>query len=267
MRKECSTVRNIRLPSFLIEYNSISNPLLKAIWVRDKVIFKPVKNQKSPDNARINLKSQKTVSMIDPIILKKYGAKEIHLKKNEVLFREQEEALNYFQVIEGSVKIITDSPDGKEFIQGIFKTNDSFGEPPLFCSFPYPSSAICLEPSVISKLSKDSFFKLLSENFDIHIHLDQILCERLKYKSMVLSEISSYDSKHRITSLLNYLKQDEQPKNTNKANPKSKENFTVPFTRQQIADMSGLRVETVIRTVKKMEEEGKLKVIGRKITI
>ncbi|MDZ7646289.1 MAG: hypothetical protein U5K54_03375 [Cytophagales bacterium] len=31
--------------------------------------------------------------------------------------------------------------------------------------------------------------------------------------------------------------------------------------------MSGLRVETVIRTVKKMEEEGKLKLVGRKITL
>jgi len=197
--------------------------------------------------------------MIDPVILKKYGAKEIHLKKDEVLFREKEEALNYFQMITGSIKMITDNPDGKEFIQGIFKMNDSFGEPPLFCSFPYPSSAICLERSVISKLSKENFFKLLNENFDIHLHLDKVLCERLKYKSMVLSEISSYDPEHRIMSLLNYLKEDN-------GLTKAKENFIVPFTRQQIADMSGLRVETVIRAVKKMEEEGKLKVISRKIT-
>lgn len=37
------------------------------------------------------------------------------------------------------------------------------------------------------------------------------------------------------------------------------------YTRQQIADMSGLRVETVIRTVKKMEKEGKLVLEGHKI--
>lgn len=207
--------------------------------------------------------------MIDPVVLKRYGAKEIHLNKDDTLFREKDEALNYFQVISGSIKMITDSPDGKEFIQGIFKTNDSFGEPPLFCSFPYPSSAICLEATVISKLPKEGFFKLLKENFDIHLHLDQVLCERLKYKSMVLSEISSYDPEHRITSLLNYLKQETKTQTNRAINvfAKAKEDFIVPFTRQQIADMSGLRVETVIRTVKKMEEEGKLKVIKRKITI
>ena len=89
--------------------------------------------------------------MIDPLVLQSYGAKEISLQKDEVLFREGEEALNYFQVIRGSIKMITNSPDGQEFIQGVFKTHDSFGEPPLLCSFPYPSNAIALEDNVIDR--------------------------------------------------------------------------------------------------------------------
>lgn len=39
----------------------------------------------------------------------------------------------------------------------------------------------------------------------------------------------------------------------------------IPCTRQQIADMSGSRVETVIRTVKKLEKQGKLVLQGHKI--
>ena len=39
----------------------------------------------------------------------------------------------------------------------------------------------------------------------------------------------------------------------------------VPFTRQEIANMTGLRVETVIRSVKSLEEQGLLKIIDRKI--
>lgn len=204
--------------------------------------------------------------MIDPLVLQSYGAKEINLKKDDVIFREGDEALHYFQVMSGSVKMITNSPEGQEFIQGIFKMNDSFGEPPLLCSFPYPSSAVALEPSTIIKLSKERFLTLLRENFEIHLRLDQVLCQRLRYKSMVLSEISSYDPEHRITSLLNYLKSDSIDQG-NKQDAILKGEYTVPFTRQQLADMSGLRVETVIRTVKKMEEEGKLKLVGRKITL
>jgi CRP/FNR family transcriptional regulator, cyclic AMP receptor protein len=48
---------------------------------------------------------------------------------------------------------------------------------------------------------------------------------------------------------------------------RNKHEYVVPFTRQQLADMSGLRVETVIRTIKKMEGDGKLKIVGRKIKL
>jgi CRP/FNR family cyclic AMP-dependent transcriptional regulator len=204
--------------------------------------------------------------MIDPDVLKKYGAKEIHLEKDEAVFHEGEEALNYFQIGKGSLKMITNSPEGKEFIQGVFKTSDSFGEPPLFCNFPYPSAAIAIEPTAVIKLARDNFFRLLKENFEVHLLMDQVLCQRLRYKSMVLSEISSYDPEHRIISLLKYFKTDanSQMKREKRAQPDF--SYTVPFTRQQIADMSGLRVETVIRAVKKMETEGKIKIIGRKIS-
>ncbi len=202
--------------------------------------------------------------MIDQTVMESYGAKKITLQKDDVLFREEEEALNYFQVVEGSVKMITTSSDGQEFIQGIFKTGDGFGEPPLLCSFPYPSTAVVLEPSIIVKLSKERFLTLLRENFNIHLQLDQVLCQRLRYKAMVLSEISFYDPAHRIDSLLNYFKYDAMHRQQTTT---CESNYVIPFTRQQLADMTGLRVETVIRTVKKMEDEGKLKIVGRKITV
>ncbi|GHN02666.1 Crp/Fnr family transcriptional regulator [Cytophagales bacterium WSM2-2] len=205
--------------------------------------------------------------MIDLEILRKYGAKEIQLRKNDVIFRQGEEASNYFQIAKGSIKMTTNSPEGKEFIQGVFKNNDSFGEPPLFSNFRYPSTASAIEPTLIIKLTKENFFNLLRDNFDIHLHLDQVLCQRLKYKSMLLSEISSYDPEHRIMSLLHYFKTDSTSQPKILSSVKTDRNYIVPFTRQQLADMSGLRVETVIRTVKKMESNGKVKIIGRKISI
>ncbi len=215
----------------------------------------------------VGLRKQIGPLMIDPLVLQSYGAREISLQKDEILFREGEEALNYFQVRSGAIKMITNSPDGQEFIQGVFKSNDSFGEPDLLCSFPYPSHAIALEPSVIIKLSKEKFLTLLRENFEIHLHLDQVLCQRLRYKSMVLSELSFYDPEHRIMSLLKYLKDEARQTRRGDGMVRSDHVYEVPFTRQQLADMSGLRVETVIRTVKRMEEDGKLKLVGRKIVL
>lgn len=191
-------------------------------------------------------------------VLEKYHARLLHLRKDQVLFHEGDKATDYFQVEEGSVKMFIVSPDGQEFIQGIFSAGESFGEPAIIGNFPYPGGAKAIEASRVWKLPGDYFLQMLKENFDLHLKLTKVLCQRLKYKSMVLSEISSHDPDHRIISLLKYYK----AKNMQSA---TDSRVRIPYTRQQIADMSGLRVETVIRTVKKMEKEGKLVLDGHKI--
>lgn len=190
--------------------------------------------------------------------LEKYHARLVNIRKDQILFHEGDRATDYYQVEEGSVKMFIVSPDGQEFIQGVFGAGESFGEPALIGKFPYPGSAQAIGFAKVWKLAEDYFFQMLRENFDLHLQLTQVLCHRLRYKSMVLSEISSHDPDHRIFSLLKYYKE----KNTK---PGQNERIRIPFTRQQIADMSGLRVETVIRTVKKMEKEGKLVLEGHKI--
>ena len=191
-------------------------------------------------------------------ILEKYHARLLNLRKDQQLFREGDRAIDYYQVEEGTVKMYIVSPDGQEFIQGIFTAGESFGEPPLIMKFPYPGSVKAIESSKVWKLSGDYFLQMLEENFELHLKLTQVLCQRLRYKSMVLSEISSHDPEHRIYSLLKFYK-------TKNVKPGEKSRVRIPYTRQQIADMTGLRVETVIRTVKKMEKEEKLFLEGHKI--
>ena len=187
--------------------------------------------------------------------LEKYHAKLVTLRKDQALCREGDPATDYFQVESGSVKMYSVSLEGQEFIQGIFNAGESFGEPALIGKFPYPGSVVAIESSKVWKLPGDYFFQMLKENFELHLKMDQVLCQRLRYKSMVLSEISSYEPEHRILSLLKYYK------SKNSTGPK----VLIPYTRQQLADMSGLRVETVIRTVKKMEKDKKLTLDGHKI--
>jgi CRP/FNR family cyclic AMP-dependent transcriptional regulator len=190
-------------------------------------------------------------------ILERYHAKLVSLKKDQTLFHEGDSATDYMQVESGTVKMFIVSHDGQEFIQGIFNAGESFGEPALIGKFPYPGSVVAIEPSKIWKLPSDYFLQMLRENFDLHLKMDQVLCQRLRYKSMVLSEISSHEPEHRILSLLKHFKS----KHPSTASGK----IIIPYTRQQLADMSGLRVETVIRTVKKMEKGRKLSLEGHKI--
>ncbi|GEM_PF-45152 len=257
--------KKFNMPSFLLDYGSIWNPLAGAFL--SKVMLPDDKDHKLKKEARVGLYSQKRTPMIEKTKLVEYGGKLVSLNKNEVLFHAGGTAVFYHQLIKGSLKMVTNSADGQEFIQGIFSPGDSFGEPPLFCDFPYPSTAIAIENSEIIRLSKENFLILLKENFDIHLKFDQVLCSRLKYKSMILSDISFHDPEHRIMSLLRHLKGAGVSKGPGSGMIRNATPYVIPYTRQQLADMSGLRVETVIRTVKKMQQKGKLKIIGRKITI
>lgn len=183
--------------------------------------------------------------MIPDEILKKYRASLTTFKKGDCIFH-QGEAANRFHIVKnGKVKMANFSETGKEFVQGYFTSGQSFGEPPFFCRMPYPASAIATETSKIWSCAYDDFMNLLEKNFPIHLSVTQTLCGRLVYKSMMLSEIANEEAEHRIMTLIRYL-----AKETTKTGP-----FILPFTRQQIADMTGLRVETVIRSIKSLEQK------------
>lgn len=185
--------------------------------------------------------------MISENILRKYRATVIHLDKGKMLFHEGE-AANFFYIVKsGRVKMSNYSEDGREFVQGYFTNGQSFGEPPFFSDVPYPASAIAVDESKVWKISQDEFLKLLKNNFDIHRELTRVLCDRLIYKSTMLSELAIEEAEHRLTTLIQYLVTpiDQQAKTPKK----------LIFARQQLADMTGLRVETVIRSVKSLEKK------------
>jgi CRP/FNR family transcriptional regulator, cyclic AMP receptor protein len=201
---------------------------------------------------------RKKRKLISATILQQYNARLVRMRKDQVLFHEGTHAQEFFQVEEGQVRMYILNHEGQEFTQGIFNAGESFGEPPLLGDFPYPSTAVALEEGKIWRLARLDFLELLKNNFDLHLKLDHVLCNRLQYKSMILTEISSHTPEHRILTILTYLKARMTKANSN-------EKIVIPYTRQQLADMTSLRVETVIRTIKRMQKEGKIELEGHKI--
>ncbi|MDX1719660.1 MAG: Crp/Fnr family transcriptional regulator [Salegentibacter mishustinae] len=196
--------------------------------------------------------------MIEERILLDFGAsKEIYHKADQ-LFGEGEIALNFFQIISGEIKMNNYNADGKEFIQGLFVDGQSFGEPPLLADVKYPANAEAIKTSEILKLPKLNFLELLTQHPETHLKLTRTLAKRLFYKAIMVSEISSQDPEHRIIRILDYLKRYVH-------HIEGKFKFKVNLTRQQIADLTGLRVETVIRAMKGLEKKGEIKIKSGKV--
>ena len=196
--------------------------------------------------------------MIQENLLLDFGGKRILFSKGDQILREGEIAHNYYQVVSGEVKMNNFNSEGKEFIQGIFSPGESFGEPPLFADVKYPANAEAISESEVMQLHKTKFFELLTAHPDVHLKVTRTLAKRLFYKAIMASEISSQEPEHRILRILDYLK-----KHVHKLEGKFA--YKVDLTRQQIADLTGLRVETVIRATKALEKKGELKIQSRKV--
>jgi CRP/FNR family cyclic AMP-dependent transcriptional regulator len=188
----------------------------------------------------------KAKEVIDTNLLIRWGGVLKNYSKDEYIFKEGQIPHFYHQVIEGKVSMVNEMENGKDFIQGFFSAGQSFGEPPIFEGGNYPASAIAVQSSVIIRLSIPSFKQLLKENFDVHWNVTRLLAHRLKNKAVTLKEITCHSPEHRIVSLLNHFKRERLNGET------ADEKVRIDYTRQQIADMSGLRVETVIRVMRNL---------------
>lgn len=188
--------------------------------------------------------------MIDLDLLIACGGSFKKVAKGNTIFREGTTCNFYYQLVTGRVLWLNINDDGKEFIQTVIDPGECFGELPLFDSEPYAASAIADEDSVVIRLHKPVFEQLIKEDHDIHLKFTRLLVQRVRFKIIILKSLASHHPPIMINALLNYLKKENQ----NFCADRNQLNLT----RQQIADMTGLRVETVIRSMRQMHDEGLL---------
>ena len=152
----------------------------------------------------------------------------------------------YFQIISGIVKLNTYRDDGSEIIYSLHET-------------PYCINAVAITEAKIIKLPKADFMHLINSNSSLLNNVMAYTAERMFYRYKMLDLLSTSSSAKRVLGVLHFLKNHD----------KVEEPFMyiVPFSRQQIADITGLRLETVVRTVKKKEQENHLSKLQGKISL
>ncbi len=195
--------------------------------------------------------------MLDIDLLLAYGASYKKLEAGESVFSEGANCKFYHQLVSGKVKWINTNEEGKEFIQNIVEPGESFGELPLFDDEPYAADAVSVTESIVLRLQKPVFLELLRESPEIHFTFSRLMAEKVRFNLLLLKTISCEQPEKCIRTLLNHLKK--------------KQKYICPdcnqlkLTRQQIAGMTGLRVETVIRTMRHMHDRGELKIERGKV--
>lgn len=195
--------------------------------------------------------------MIDVDLLIACGGNFKKIPKGSTIFREGTTCNFYYQLVSGRIRWLNINDEGKEFIQTVIDPGECFGELPLFDDEPYAASAIADEDSVVIRIHKPVFDQLIKENQDIHFKFSRLLAQRVRFKFLLLKSLAGHHPENIINALLNYLKKE----NLNFCAECNQLNLT----RQQIADMTGLRVETVIRSMRQMHEKGQLTIEKGKV--
>ncbi len=183
-------------------------------------------------------------------LLEKYDAA-------DSIFKEGTAAKYYFQIRYGTVKLNTFLEDGKEFVHGLPFDGHCIGESYLFTSHHYAINAIAVTQCEIIKISKTKFLQLLLEKPELMLEINKYTADRLHFRYMISSFLAISDPIVKLLKLFDHLKK--------YFGFEEAYSFLIPYTRQQIATLTGLRVETVIRYVKKMQEMKLVKIESTKI--
>lgn len=195
--------------------------------------------------------------LVSEQLLISYGAEHKAYKPNEIIFNESDVPRYFYQIIYGRVKLNHYNEEGKELILAVLDKGLSVCELLLFIDKTYPVNAIVLEQTEILRLPKTTFNRMLDEHVHVARDINKYLAERLYYKFLMLESNSSLLPEVRLKGILDYQK-------SFSLNDKLY-SFEVPLTRQQLAAMTSLRVETVIRTIKNLESQNDLRIINGKI--
>lgn len=195
--------------------------------------------------------------IMDELILRSERTDIQSYSAGDIIFSVGESPMYYYHIIKGDVKLHNTAGNAKELVQEVRHAGQSIAEFSLFVDEPYPVSAVALNDCEIIKLPKLDFFKLMDRHSEISTHLLNVM-STIIYTRFLMSDIHfTHDSASKLIMLLNFLKKDQLDKEPY--------TFEVPLTRKEIGNLTGLRVETVIRSIKKLEKQEILKIINRKI--
>lgn len=194
--------------------------------------------------------------VIQEDLLITFGADIIQLQKSQLLFEENNSPTYYFQIKTGKIKLTNFQTENREFIQSIHGDGDSIGEIFLFSKYKYPVNAVLMEDCTIFRLKHSQLLKLLASDFEIQMKFLQYLAERSYHSCIFLNSLTSEDATHQLLTVLNHLKGSQN---------KERYSYKIPYTRKELAFLTGLRIETVIRTFKKMENESLIKIVKGRV--
>jgi len=186
-----------------------------------------------------NLKNIETISELINMLCKQPS---FLYHKGDSLFCEGNRSNHLFLVKKGFVKTFKSTEEGKELITGFYKKNSFIGYTSSLGDFPHTENAEAIENSKIIKIDKDQIISIIESNSHIALDLIELLAKDIKNTKEKLVQVAYHSVRGRTAkSLLLLAKNDPLD--------------SIVLSRSDLANLTGIAKETLIRTLSDFKEE------------
>ncbi len=173
------------------------------------------------------------------------------------IYFEGDRGEHLYLVAMGKVKLLRHTASGRDVLLDILRGGEYFGNLAILGGRGYAETAAAQTDCCILQISSSNFEKILNHYPDVSLKVLQAVGQRLEESQEIVKQLSVYSADQRIAAALIRL--------AKKMGEQKDEGMLIqlPFSRQDLAAMTGTTVETVSRVISRFADEG-LVTTGRK---
>ncbi len=169
-----------------------------------------------------------------------------NVKKNQIIFQEDEIAKGLYCVHKGKVKLIKTFADGNTQILRISKEAELIGYRGLLGNGRYIATGVALEDSTVCFIPKERIFELISKNVKFTLEIMSKFAHDLSLAENKSTSYIQKNSRARLAEALLLLE---------KSFGKTHQNYiNILLSREEIASIAGMATETAVRVLHEWEQ-------------
>ncbi len=176
-----------------------------------------------------------------------YSVGERQLQKNKTIFHIGDEFRSLYALRAGSVKLVSVSENGEEQITGFFLPGETFGMDGI-ASNAYKNYAIAINTSTICEIPFGHLQILMTKLPYLQRRFFELMSEEIGMNQQMISWLNKKDAEERVVAFLSNLSLRYQRLGN------SFRIFNLPMSQVDIANILGLRVETVCRVFSRLKK-------------
>ncbi len=178
------------------------------------------------------------------------------VKQGDIIFQQDEAAETVYCVANGAVKLSVATKEGDDVVVEIFHEGASFAEALIFRDAAYPVNATALTDSRLVAVPRKAIEAEMRANPQAFPAVLQAAFMHLRRLVRQIEQLKATSGVERVAGFLLALAEQDPDQTV----------ITIPYEKQVVASMLGIKPETLSRAFKRLEKHG-LRVQGPKVEI